>query len=142
MLTAAVLWSVVSAWSAANALDRMSTGDTLQGLGELFVGLAALVAAVMSGRAQRASRKAESHSAVAAKVLGPPNGRTVQEQLSDNEAVLTRIDAEHAYQQDRNHKIMNGVGAIRGSMPVLLLAVERNTEATERLLDRLNNKEK
>jgi hypothetical protein len=117
---------------AVNAVESFDLGDTLTGFGQLFLGLAATVAAVASlvnnrrigdakvkaGEAAQLATVASQHSASAAAALGPANGHTVLE-------LLAEIRDFEEYQHGRNHDILNELTHLKASTPMLLDAVER-----------------
>lgn len=116
MVAAAVLWSVVAAASFA-AIAGKATGTTgdPSGLGDLFVGIAAMVAAVSAWWNSRKSNKA----------LGPPNGSTVQQRQERIEDVLIELHALFEYQRVRNHDVLNHLTALRSSTPLVIDVCER-----------------
>lgn len=115
MVTAAVLWSVVSAASFA-AIAGKATGTTgASDVGNLFVGIAAMVAAVSAWWNSRKSNKA----------LGPPNGSTVQQRQERIEDVLIELHALFEYQRVRNHDVLNHLTALRSSTPLVIDVCER-----------------
>lgn len=146
MFLSPVLSLLVGMSLEAAALKSLDLGNTLTGIGQALLGIAAAIAAVASllnGRgikdaktkagvaAELATVSAEnsaaaaSSSAAAAATLGPVNGHTVLELLNEIHVLLARVTTFEEYQHSRNHDILNAVAALAGSVPTLLAAVEQ-----------------
>jgi hypothetical protein len=143
--------------------------EGLTGFGQLLVGVAALIAALAGLRNMRslghvkstaaevatkadaavdraedaaaAAARAATTSAGVAEAIGPPNGRTIQEvltQLEANQAEIKRAEDEihsfQEYQRTRNHSILGELTEIKLAIPLLI-------ELAERLLLKLNEED-
>lgn len=135
MVTAAILWTLVSAAYGSSALRVMTgSGDPLSGLGDFLVGLAAAIAAISSWlnsrKAKANAADAKDSSAAAAQALGPANGITVLELLHRNQAVLDEIKRFEEYQHGRNHDVLNELTQLKLAIPLV-------RDVGQRLLDKL-----
>lgn len=125
LVTAVAAWLLVSTSFWTGAARTLGAGDLLGGVGQLFVGLAAAVAAIASWLN---GRKAKDSSAEAAKALGAANGTTVL-------ALLHEIKGFEEYQHGRNHDLLNAIARLEVATPLLI-------QTLERLIGRLDETEK
>jgi hypothetical protein len=135
----------VLSWLAGTALVGGIDGDTVAGVGQVLIGLAAVIAALaglrngqrirdVSVKAKAASEKAEtaavhasdaaSNSATAVRTLGPENGKTLREILDQQTAVLSEVRDFEQYQHGRNHAVLGELAVLKATTPTLLRAVE------------------
>lgn len=147
--------AAVAAWLVGVALVGGIDGDSIAGIGQVLIGLAAVIAALaglrngqrirdVSVKAKDASDKAEtaavhasdaaSNSAAAVRTLGPENGKTLREILDQQTAVLHEIQGFEKYQHGRNHEVLGELAVLKATTPTLLRAVEM-------LIEKLNSLE-
>lgn len=143
-VAAVVIWMV--GFILADGLD-------LGGVGNLLVGVSALLVAGTGVRSNRkltqvqgtvnkvegaattaaaAATDAKVLSAEAVVSLGPSNGADVLTSLSQIGTVLAEIKTFEEYQHGRNHDILNALTVIRAAVPMLLTSLERLVEILER----------
>lgn len=100
-------------------------GETASGVGQFFVGLAALFAAAGSwmnnrkiGRGIDAVKEGAAKADDVAKAVGPANGTTVLE-------LLKQIKAFEEYQHGRNHDVINHLEKLVLAVPLLTALAEQ-----------------
>lgn len=108
------------------AVLRASAGDSkLADVGQLLVGVAAVVAAVAgltNGRrlthVQRKAASAAKATSNLSAAVGAPNGTSVLD-------LLHEIKAFEEYQHGRNHDVLAALAVLRAATPTLIEAIDR-----------------